>query len=170
MRRFLTRFWTRFWTVLSVIGALSVIGWILPAAAADDLATGLQAYDGGDYAGALAAWRRAAEAGDPRAMGAIANLYLQGEGVRPDAATAASWYRRAADRGDAAAQLNLGDMFSRGIGVPRDRMEAYVWLSLAAAQGNAWAGGRLRDVAASMTAAQIAEARARLAGWRPKAD
>ena len=96
--------------------------------------------------------------GDVAAMNAIAGLYAQGEGVRRDPAMAATWYRRSAERGDPIGQLNLGDMYSQGAGVPRDRVAAYIWLSRAAAQGNAWAANRKKEIAATMTAAEIAAA------------
>lgn len=116
-----------------VIGAaLAVVLSLSGAALGGDMADGYEAYDGGDYAGALASWRRAAARGDTEAMTAIASLYMTGAGVRPDAAVAADWYRRAAERGDAVAQLNLGDMLSRGVGTRRDLLAAYVWFGLAA--------------------------------------
>lgn len=138
------------------------------AAQAGDLEAGTEAYDGGDYATALAAWERAAAAGSADAMNAIANLYAEGEGVRPDGALAAAWYRRAAERGDAIAQLNLGDMYSRGHGIRRDLVEGYLWLGLAAAQGSAWAAERQNKFAAEMTAADIRRAEARIAAWTPR--
>ncbi|MDP6774734.1 MAG: hypothetical protein QGI63_10715 [Rhodospirillales bacterium] len=138
------------------------------AAQAGDLEAGTEAYDGGEYATALAAWKRAAAAGSIAAMNAIASLHAEGEGVRPDRALAAAWYRRAAERGDAVAQLNLGDMYSRGLGIRRDPVEAYLWLGLAAAQGSAWAAQRQNEIAATMTAADIGRARARIAAWTPR--
>ena len=94
-------------------------------------------------------------------MNAIAGLYDQGEGARRDSATAATWYRRSAERGDSVGQLNLGDMYSWGAGVPRDRVEACFWLSLVAAQGNAWSANRKKEIAATMTAVEIAAAQSR---------
>ena len=138
------------------------------AARAGDLEAGTEAYDGGDYATALAAWERAAAAGSIAAMNAIASLHAGGEGVRPDAALAAARYRRAAQRGDAVAQLNLGDMYSRGNGVRRDPIEAYLWLGLAAAQGSAWAAESQNVIAAKLTAADIGRAESRIAAWTPR--
>ena len=137
---------------------------------ADDLGDGLEAFDGGDYAGALAAWTRAADAGNTRAMSAIANLHRQGLGVRADPARAAAWYRRAAERGDAVSQLNLGDMYAAGAGVPRDPVAAYVWLGLAAGQGHAWAAGRRDELGRALTTDDRARAEARVRAWRAKTD
>jgi localization factor PodJL len=135
---------------------------------ADDMAAGYEAYDGGDYAAALAAWRRAAARGDTDAMTAIADLNLRGHGVPLDAVAAVAWYRRAAARGDAVAQLNLGDLLSRGIGAPRDAVAAHMWLALAAAQGRQWAADARDRLAATMTTDEITAARARRAAWRPR--
>ena len=151
--------------------ALIALSAVLPgtlAARAGDLEAATEAYDGGDYATALAAWERAAAAGSIAAMNAIASLHAGGEGVRPDGALAAAWYRRAAERGDAVAQLNLGDMYSRGLGVRRDPVEAYLWLGLAAAQGSAWAADRQNEIAAKMTATDIGRAESRIAAWTPR--
>lgn len=141
-----------------------------PAAAADevtkDMADGYEAYDGGDYATALAAWGRAAARGNTDAMTAIADLHLRGHGARLDAAAAVSWYRRAAERGDAVAQLNLGDLLSQGIGAPRDVVAAHMWLSLAAAKGRQWAADAAARLERAMTEDEIARARARRAAWR----
>lgn len=129
---------------------------------------GLKAYDAGDYAGALAAWRPLAEAGETRAQISVAELYAEGLGVRRDLRAAADWYRRAARRGDAVAQLNLGDDYATGRGVTRDPIAAYLWLDLAARQGRGWAAGRRDDIARTMSADQIAEAKRRVAAWRPE--
>ena len=147
-----------------------VVGIVYDKASADDFARGLEAYDGGDYAAAVAAWRRAAAVGDTDAMNALANAYQQGQGVRTDPETAVSWYRRAAERGDAVAQMNLGDLASTGHGVKRDAVEAYTWLGIAAAQGNRWARQRRDEVAAELTPNEIAQADARIRDFKPSSS
>ena len=148
---------------------LLVSAWLVASpAASGDLADGLQAYDGGDYAGARKAWKRAAAAGNPLAMTSLANLHMQGLGVPRDPARAAAWYRRAAELGDPVGQLNIGDLLSRGIGVVQDRVEGYMWLGLAAAQGRKWAADRQKALAASMSASEISAAEDRLRTWKPK--
>lgn len=147
---------------------LAVAAWLMASPViASDLADGLQAYDGGDYVGAREAWERAAAAGNPLAMTSLANLHMQGLGVPRDPTRAAGWYRRAAELGDAVGQLNIGDLLSRGVGVPRDRVKGYMWLGLAAAQGRTWAADRQKEIAASMSASEIAEAEKRLQAWQP---
>ena len=133
------------------------------AAAAGDLADGFRAYDAGHYAEAIAAWKRSAETGNTLAMTALADLYLQGEGVEVNPVLAVEWYHRGAARGDATAQLNLGDLHIRGVGVPRNLIEAYVWLGLAAAQGRTWAIRRHRALRESLSPSEIEEAEARIA-------
>ena len=132
-----------------------------------DFAEGLAAFDAGDYRGALDAWRPLAKAGDAEAQVALAGLYRGGLGIPADLAAAARWYRRAAGQGEAVAQLNLGDLYSRGAGVPRDLVQAHLWLSLAAAQGRRWAERRQHEIAAAMTAAELAEAKRLAEVWRP---
>ena len=114
----------------AVLAGLSFAG---PAQA--DYRAGAEAYDGGDYATALRAWRTAAEAGDAEAQVALANLLTTGEGVRADLKEAVRWYRKAAARCHPVAQLNLGDFLSHGYGTEKNLPEAFLWLSLSAQQG-----------------------------------
>ena len=105
------------------------------AAGAEDLAEGLEAYERGDYAGALAAWLPLAKRGDPEAQYRVGRLYYYGTGVAADAAEAARWYRAAAEQGHARSQSNLGTLYEEGRGVPADPAAATVWYAKAAAQG-----------------------------------
>ena len=152
------------WLVLVILGLWLVVS----AARGDDLAAGLESYDGGDYPEALAAWRRAAASGNLDAVNAIADAYLQGVGVPADPGRAAALYRQAAEQGNVVAQLNLGDMMSRGVGGARDAIGGYVWLGLAARQGNLWAVGRQREVGRTMTAEEIAIGNGRIRDWKPR--
>ncbi len=150
--------------VVALLGALALAG---GSAAADTLADGLAAFDGGDYREAVRIWRSLADRGDDLALVALAGLYRTGTGVGQDMAAAAGFYRAAAERGNADAQLNLGELLGGGFGVARDRVAAYMWLSLAAAQGRAWADRHRRQIAASMSRAEVAEAERRAADFRP---
>jgi TPR repeat protein len=154
------------WAAARVI-ALAALLLAAPPPSRADFAEGLAALDAGDFESALEAWRPLAEAGDPEAQVALAGLYLGGLGLRADLAQAVHWYRRAAEQGEAVAQLNLGDLYSRGEGVPRDPVQAYLWLSLAAAQGRLWPDLRRKEIAAIMTAAELAEAEGLIEAWRP---
>jgi uncharacterized protein len=52
----------------------------------------------GDYATALKLLRPLAERGDPAAQTNLGAMYLGGQGVPQDYATALTWYRKAADK------------------------------------------------------------------------
>ena len=77
---------------------------------------------------------QAARLGHPRSMALLGTLYLQGEGVSPDASEALVHYRRAADLGDELGQLWLGALYLDGIGVIRNPRTAAHWFTLAAEQ------------------------------------
>jgi len=55
----------------------------------------------------MAALMRAAEGGDPKAMGNLGYCYMTGQGVEPDPAQALAWYRKGAEAGDETARRNL---------------------------------------------------------------
>ncbi len=97
---------------------------LLTAHARADFGAGISAYERGDYATALAEFRRAAEQGSVVAQVNLAAMYYKGQGVPQDDAEAAKWYRKAADQGDAVAQNNIGLMYDNGRGVPQDFGEA----------------------------------------------
>ncbi len=151
----------------AIAAAVAVVMFGLSARA--DFATGLAAYDAGDYATARMEWLALAEAGDPVAQTALADLHANGAGVPQNFAIAAQWFRRAADQGHMVAQLNLGDYYARGRGVPHDLSAAWLWLSLAARQGSEWAAARRNDIELKMTDAARREAARQLVDWRPLA-
>jgi TPR repeat protein len=120
-----------------------------------------------DYAEAVKWYRGAADQGLAVAQYNLGSLYAYGEGVQQDYAEAAKWYRKAANRGNADAQTNLGVLYANGDGVPKDHTAAYMWFNLAAAQGDA-GGAKGRDfLATQMTPAQIEQAKALAAAWKP---
>ena len=123
---------------------------------------------------ALAWYRKAAAHGDAAAQRSVGDFYQKGRGVPADAAEAARWYRRGADGDDLRAQYELGNMHFNGTGVPRDYTSAYVWFTIAAGQtpleDNRQGVLELRNIAAArMTPAEVAEARRRVAAWKPEA-
>src|SRR6185503_12854376 len=61
-----------------------------------------------------------ADQGDAAAQNLLGELYLNGQGVRPDSKAAAEWFTRSAQLGHALAQLNLGMLFEAGQGVAVD--------------------------------------------------
>ena len=129
-------------SLLAIIGAIACLLPILmigdTGAGADDDAfrQGLSAFNTGDYAGALKAWRPLAERGEPRSEAGIGFMYHRGLGVRLDDREAAVWLLRAAEQGQAEGQLMLGMLFYYGRGVPQSYVRAYAWCELAENGGN----------------------------------
>jgi len=83
------------------------------------------------------ALRERADAGDVRAVRALAEAYYLGRGgVEQDFVEAARWYRKLAAQGEASAQTTLGLMYARGWGLAPNLAEARRWWSLAAAQND----------------------------------
>jgi uncharacterized protein len=88
-----------------------------------------------------------------------------------DYAQAVFWWRKAADYGDAVAQFSLGFMYLDGQGVPRDYIQAHMWWNPSASQTSImrdFAVKRRDEVAAEMTASQIAEEQRLASVWKPK--
>ena len=99
--------------------------------------TGQAAFEKGDAAAALEAWRPLAEAGDARAQAALGSLHIHGTGVSVDHAKALRWTRLAAEQGDVTGQFNMGTIYAGGLGVERDYAEAAAWFARAAEQDDA---------------------------------
>ena len=120
-------------------------------------------------------FERAATLGNPAAQYNLGSSYAEGVGVRKDMEAAAKWFRRAADQGIVLAQLNLGLLYAAGAGVPQDPVEAMKWIDLAiyalpAGGIRSDAAKALTDVAATMNADQIQEAKGRERGWKAKLE
>ncbi len=110
---------------------------------------GWHAYNGGDYATALAEWTPLAEQGDADAQYLVGLMHDDGQGMPADASVAAHWYRLSAEQGYAPAQNNLGALYFAGHGVGRSSSEAARWFRLAAEQGFAAARSNLGVLQAS---------------------
>src|ERR1700751_6125763 len=102
----------------------------------DEFRQGLSAFNTGDYASALKAWRPLAERGEPRSEAGIGFMYHRGLGVGLDDREAAVWLSRAAEQGQAEGQLMLGMLFYYGRGVAQSYVRAYAWCELAEMNGN----------------------------------
>jgi len=106
--------------------------WTAPAAA-QDVKTGIDAWQRGDYVRAVAIWRPLAEAGDPDASFNMGQAYRLGRGVLVDLGTAQSWLERAAQKDHVDAQATLGLLlFQNG-----NQADGLKWLKLAAEKGDA---------------------------------
>ena len=120
-----------------------------------------------DPAKAVAACRKLADQGMPKAQFNLGLMYAQGQGLAQSYTEAAKWYRKAADQGYAKALNNLGSLYYSGRGVPKDYVQAYMWVDLAASRGYADAVKNRTAVAAKMTNSQIVQAKALAAAWKP---
>ena len=111
---------------------LASLGLSTPALAQDAaVKAGVDAYNRGDYAGALQAWRPAAEKGDADAQYNVGQIYKLGRGVPVDMVEAEKWYRLAALQGHDLGEANYGMMlFENG-----KREAAVPWLERAVAHG-----------------------------------
>ena len=126
------------WMLLALAVSLvlsALAAGIRPVAA--DWETGQSAYERGDMAAALEAWRPLAQAGNARAQAALGSLYIRGEGVAVDYAEALRWTRSAAEQGDVTGQFNMGTIYAGGLGVERDYAVAAEWFARAAEQDDA---------------------------------
>ena len=128
----------------------------LPAGA--DFKAGMEAFEQGDFEGALREWRSAAEQGMGEAQYNLGLLYYHGKGVPVDLEQAHQWYLRAAEQDYVRAQYRIAEMYETGEGVRKDPIQAYFWFRVAGAEKYSDARKRRRKVAQGMTPEQIAYA------------
>lgn len=97
-------------------------------------------------------------------------LYSVGEALYSEAdfETAVYAWEQAAHWGDAGSMKALAKLYATGNGVELDPVKAYTFYELAARAGSRTAAGSRDDLAAAMTAAQIGEAKAAVAAWKPR--
>ena len=100
-----------------------------------DFATGVAAYEAGDYATARALWQPLADNYDLAALRNLGHLYRLGQGVTRNPEKAQRYYKKAADLGHAPSQTNLAQMYLTGDGIPQNSEKGIQWLEKAAAQG-----------------------------------
>ena len=135
---------------------------LVPTSASADFATGLAAYERGDYKTAFEEFKRLAQQGYAGAQTNLGFMYDHGLGVPQDYAKALKWYRKAAQQGNAEAQNSLGRMYGIGLGVALNYVLALMWCNLAASRSAGESreqSSKARDrVAKNMTPSQIAEA------------
>ena len=109
---------------------LTMVAAALPASA-QSVRAGIDAWQKGDTAGAVAIWRPLAEQGDADAAFNLGQAYRLGRGVVIDLAQAQNWLERAARKGHVDAQSTLGLLlFQNG-----NRDGAMRWLNVAAESG-----------------------------------
>jgi TPR repeat protein len=94
-------------------------------------------YSEKNWAAALVACTREANAGNQPAQRNLGVIYDQGLGVNKDPAQAALWFRKAAETGNRDATFQLATMYENGRGVPQDQKQAIDWYRKAALLGDA---------------------------------
>jgi cell division septation protein DedD len=111
--------------------AAALIG-MTGAAAAQDVQSGIAAWQAGDYAKAIGEWRPLADAGNADAQFNLAQAYRLGRGVPQNLNLAEQWFERAARQRHEQAGTSLGLLlFQNG----RAR-EAMPWIQAAATRGD----------------------------------
>jgi uncharacterized protein len=149
-----------------------VLAMLAPLSGMAGFEEGLDAYNRGDYATAVAEIRPLADQGDARAQYFIATLAHYGYGEPRDPAKAAQWFRRAAEQGHALSQYHLGQAYEKGAGVTRDLVAAHMWLSISAATTDSYRDAHyardiVRKLEKRMKEDDIARARQMAADWTP---
>jgi TonB family protein len=108
-----------------------------------------------------------ANAGDMKAQVKLAEAYIKGEGVRQSDNEGYRLLKDAAEHGLPEAQFKLGEyIFGHGYR-SGDYIAAYTWYAIAKQNKYKHSEQRLKEVAAKMSAEDIAEAQERVQVWRP---
>lgn len=119
----------------SILAALSVLALSTLPVLAGPLEDGGRAYQRGDYAGAMNAWR-GISATDSTVQNNIGVMYLNGRGVQRNYPLAVQWLSRSAANGSSLGQNSLGGVYRDGKGVKQDYGRAMTFFAASAAQGN----------------------------------
>lgn len=107
-----------------------VLGGAIPASA-QSVNAGIEAWQRGNYAGAVSIWRPLAQQGDTDAQFNLGQAYRLGRGVPTNLALAKDWLERAASHNHVDAETTLGLLlFQNG-----DQATGLKWLKLAAEAG-----------------------------------
>ena len=122
-------------TVCGLLGAFAIATVLGATAEGGPLEDGIAAYHEKAYAKAAELWRPLAETGNAAAQYRLGSLYMEGNGVEHNDATAFMWFQRAANQGDATAQYNVGASYAGGTGVQKSDVDAAKWFRRAADQG-----------------------------------
>ena len=104
-------------------------------------------------------YRKAADSGNALAENNLADLYLRGEGVPQDDATAFRLFQQAAAQGQTSARIKLGYMYSAGRGTAKDPVTAYSWITAAANAGDGRGRDLMKSLESQLSAGQIAQAK-----------
>lgn len=111
-------------------------------------------------------FRKAADSGDTMAQISLGRLYEKGKSVPQDYAEAKVLYAKAAAKGSARGHFRLAGLYTFGLGMPQDLVRTHTHFNLAAAGFTTLPARESRDeIAKSMTAAQLSEARRLAREW-----
>lgn len=137
-----------------------------------DYQEGVQAYANGRYDEALVEFRKAADAGEPRAIYFIGFLHHNGFGVPRSDEEAMKWFQRAADMNHFESQYYMAKLSENGRGVEHDLVAAHKWYTLAArsAPNERDAAYSMRDVRRiekKLSPEQLGKAKELEASWKP---
>ena len=118
-----------------------------------------------DNAQARKWYRLAADQNHADAQCNLAVMHANGWGVPQSDEEAFKWYSLAADQGVTAAQIGVAKMYSSDFGAERDNVQAHMWFSIASDLGDYNAASKRDDVAARMSADEIAAAAVLADAW-----
>ena len=105
--------------------------------------------------------RRAADAGDPRAMHNYGMYLFEGVGGARDRAEALTWLLKAAESGLVDSQFNVAKLYESGDeGIQADLPEAYKWYLIASRAGDGDAQAAVERLRATLPASERGSARA----------
>ncbi|MEO7750149.1 MAG: tetratricopeptide repeat protein, partial [Sphingomicrobium sp.] len=114
--------------ILKYFLAAALIGASASAVSGQSVNAGIEAWQRGNYASAVAIWRPLAERGDADAQFNIGQAYRLGRGVPINLSQAKSWLEKSAAQGHVDAETTLGLLlFQNG-----DQAAAVKWLKAAA--------------------------------------
>ncbi|HUL41105.1 MAG TPA: tetratricopeptide repeat protein [Burkholderiales bacterium] len=113
-----------------------LLSFLYSSVSAADFASGLDAFDQGEYKKALAEFKPLAEGGNARAEYRLGIMYAKGLGIPLNYEPAVMWLRKSAEQGYASAENDLGVLYDQGRGVPENPAEAARWFMKAAVQGH----------------------------------
>ncbi len=103
-------------------------------AVAADFVKAMNAYNKGDFLGALTELTPLAEQGDVEAQYGLGVMYNEGQGVQKNIKLAIKWFEKSARQGNPYAQYNLGVIF-RDSERHRDYGVSFRWFEKSASQG-----------------------------------
>ncbi|MDH5622646.1 MAG: sel1 repeat family protein [Gammaproteobacteria bacterium] len=118
-----------------------------------------------DDAQAIKWYSLAAEQGHAQAQCNLAVMYQNGWGVPQSDVEAIRLYTLSAEQGIVEAMMALARFYAMDFAADYDPVKAYLWYSLAKLMGDLDAGPRRDEVAADLSAEQVAQANVLIGQW-----